>query len=128
VSRVIRNWQEERVEDFDVAPHRYTWDYDGPEDDLAEMGTSVLAWKAALPYKPGDVIFVDNGTGKAMRAKVLYVVITYDRYDERRPAYQCAVETTKGIFSRLWSRYYPRQVQRGYHLAGLAPDLDGKDI
>jgi hypothetical protein len=126
-TREIRGWTEEKVEGCAVAPHRYLWSRQGAEDDLAEPGSSRIAeWKAALPYQRGEVIWVANGGRiSAIRARILDIIVDYDRYGDRRPIYQCQTETAKGVWSKVWSRFYPGAVQRGYHLAGLAPDLDG---
>lgn len=125
-SRLIRNWKEERADDLPLAPHRYTWNREAPEDDLADPASGpIREWRAALPYQKGDVLMVEDN-GKPKRAKVLDIIVDYDRYGDRRPAYQCAVETADGVFSKVWKRFYPGHVQRGYKLAGLAPDLEGR--
>jgi hypothetical protein len=124
-TREIRGWTEEKVEGCTVAPHRYTWSREAPEDDLAEPGSGpIREWKAKLPYQPGEIMWV-NRNGKPIRARILTVVVDYDRYGDRRPAYQCQTETAKGVWSKVWTRFYPGGVQRGYLLAGLAPDLVG---
>ncbi len=126
-SRAVRGWTEETVDPNSVAPHRYTWSREGAEDALADPsdGHKIRDWKAALPYQPGEVMWVERN-GKPVRAKLLYVVVDYDRSGDRRPAYQCQTETAKGVWSKVWQRFYPGHVQRGYLLAGLAPDLEGK--
>ncbi len=125
-TRAVRNWTEESVSDFTVAEHRYTWDRDGAEDALKAPGEGhrIRDWRAALPYQVGDVIWVERND-KPVRAKIIDIVVEYDRYDDRRPAYQCQTETARGIWSKVWSRFYPSSIQRGYLLAGLAPDLEG---
>lgn len=124
--RAIHNWTPKKAGDYPVSPHRYLWDRDGAEDDLSMPGASKIGeWKEALPYKPGNVIMVERG-GKPVKAMVLYVVVDYDRYGDRRACYKCATETKTGFFSQIWSRFYPGHVQRGYFLAGMAPDLEGK--
>lgn len=124
-SRLVRNWTEEMVDGCVVAPHRYTWDREGAEEALADPANArIRDWKAALPYQMGDVLWVERN-GKPVRARILYIVVDYDRYGDRRPAYQCQTETAKGAWSKVWQRFYPGHVQRGYLLAGLAPDLEG---
>jgi len=125
-SRSIRDWKEERADAFPLAPHRYTWDREGPEEALADPSSGpIREWRAALPYQKGEVIMVER-RGKPYRAKVLDIILDYDRYGDRRACYQCATETATGVFSKVWFRFYPGHIQRGYLLAGLAPDLEGK--
>ncbi len=126
-SRIVRGWTEEQVAECEVAPHRYTWDRVAPEDDLADPqgGARIREWRAALPYQVGDTIWVGRN-GKAMRARILHILVDRDRYGDRRPIYQCQTETQKGVWSKVWQRFYPGDVQRGYLAAGLAPDLEGK--
>lgn len=125
-AREIIGWTEEKVEGCTVAPHRYTWTREACEDDLSEPGSvPIRVWKDALPYQPGEIIWVQRNNGKPVRARILCVVVEYDRYGDRRPAYQCQTETNHGIWSKVWARFYPGGVQRGYLAAGLAPDLVG---
>lgn len=124
-SRMVRNWTERKVADYSVAPHRYTWSREAPEDAFSIPGSSKIAeWKAALPYRSGEVIMVDRN-GKAVKAFIDNIIVEYDRFGDRVPVYQCMVETAQGVFSKVWSRFYASAVQRGYLLANMAPDLVG---
>lgn len=125
-SRSIRNWTPKKASDYPVSPHRYLWDREAVEDNLAIPGSGpIREWKALLPYKRNEVIMVERN-GKPVKAMVLDIVVDYDRYGDRRACYQCATETKTGFFSQVWSRFYAGHVQRGYLLAGMAPDLAGK--
>jgi hypothetical protein len=126
-SRAVKNWIEEKVDPASVAPHRYTWDRVGPEDALAAPGDkhSIREWREALPYQPTEVIWVER-SGQPVLARIQHIVVGYDRFGDRQAIYQCQTATAAGVWSKVWMRFYPGHVQRGYHLAGLAPDLEGK--
>lgn len=120
--RVWRQWTPRRAELTTIAPHRYTWDDDGPDPALAP---DYDTWKALVPYKPGEAIYVERG-GKAVKALILDVHPGRDSMGFRQEVYRIVLETAKGLWSKSWERVHPGAVQRGYHRAGLAPDLDGR--
>lgn len=119
MSRVVRDWREERADDFPVAPHRYVWS--GTDDTFLHAKTH-KEFKAGCPYKEGEVVFVEHG-GKPVRAKIIGVWRERDYYGDPRVVYRVQLETAKGIFSKLWTTTWPGFIQRGYQLAGLAPDI-----
>lgn len=108
-----------------IAPHRYTWENDLP--DLDSFG--LHEWdqmKAAIPYKDGEVVYIDRG-GVAVRALIIDAFVRRDEYSGvRRPRYRVMVETAKDTWSKNWEYVFPGFIQRGYLAAGLAPDCEGK--
>jgi hypothetical protein len=119
MSRVIRNWKPDRVEDTPVAEHRYRWD----TADETWKADSYREWLALVPYKVGEVIMVSCGD-HALRTRILDVLSERDRFGDRREVYRVQYETKSGLWAKLYQRIHPGFVQRGYWLAGLAPDLD----
>jgi len=112
----------------EVAPHRYLYNHEGDEMDFrfkwAELGYK--EWRAAVPYKAGEVIYFQSN-GEATKALILDVgsyrpeagIYAGDKVETYRIAYA----TKTGKWSKNWLRIYPGDVQRGYKLAGLAPDV-----
>lgn len=51
--------------------------------------------------------------------------IDYDRDGERHAKYRVQFETKRGTGSQQWHWHYtyPGPIQRGYQLAGLAPEM-----
>lgn len=121
MGRVVRDWKPEKVEDAVMAPHRYTWDSEGSQWDAPDYKT----WLASVPYKAGENVYLDFG-GRLVKAHILNVVRSDDGFGFRREAYTVQVETKTGHWSKLWERTHPGFIQRGYLLAGLAPDCEGK--
>lgn len=130
MGRVVKDWKPVKADDMQVAPHRYLWGgaigSDGQKLPWIENATNSRETRAAIPYREGEVIYIDRG-GIAVRA-LIYVVLphTRDHLGSRRESFHVQPETRDGTFSKLWERVYPGTIQRGYHKAGLAPDLDGK--
>lgn len=119
MSRIVRNWKAIKVEEMQVAPHRYTWDFNDPET------ANLKEWRSNLPYKEGDVVFVvDNDV--ARRALIHVIIPSRDRFGDRIPLYRVQLETAGGLFSKLWTNAWAGTIQRGYYLAGRAADLEGK--
>lgn len=114
-----------RADEAQAAPHRYTWDGDLP--NLDDFGPG--QWQemmAAVPYQPGDVVYVDRG-GDAVKALIIDVWVRRSDWDgRRRPTYRVVMATAKGTWSKLWEKTHPGFIQRGYVAAGLAPDCEGK--
>lgn len=108
------------VETFTVAPHRYL--YDAPYDPEAKQPTTYREVKAAAPYKIGDVIYVAYGDGYA-RAYVHDISCRRDRWDDLQEVYLIRRETKTGEFGKRAYQTFPGLIQRGYHRAGLAPDI-----
>jgi hypothetical protein len=102
-----------------VAPHRYLWD--APFDERS-VGT-LQQWKETVPYKPGEVVWVQTGRDEAKRAYIMSVIPERDRFGDRREVYRVRLETNAGTWSKLWRDMWPGHVQRGYRIAGLAPDV-----
>lgn len=121
MSRIIRGWTPEQVDDAPVAPHRYRWDRDDDIDnDPSAM--PIRDWKAAQPYQPGDVVYVQDGDD-LRKARIMAVHVDYDRWDDRRPKFKVQYATKGGLWGKLFSYTYPGPIQRGYKLAGLAPEI-----
>ncbi|QGH74929.1 hypothetical protein MAL1_00183 [Bacteriophage DSS3_MAL1] len=121
MGRTIRNWTAEKVDDTPVAEHRYRWDR---EDDLDPTpgAMPIREFRAAAPYQPGDVVYVQRGDG-AKKARVMLVLVNYDRWGDRCHAYRVQLETKAGLWSKNWIITYPGFIQRGYQQAGLAPEM-----
>lgn len=109
----------QRVEDYPVAPHRYTW----AGEEVEPADDSVKAWRATVPYQAGDVVWVQVGDGKALRARILHVFVHYNRFHERVAQFRIVLETKKGLWAKQWIYTWPGFIQRGYAIAGLAPDV-----
>ena len=104
------------VAEYQVAPHRYTWDREVPEP------ASLTEARKAAPYQAGDVVYVVYGDG-FRRAYVHQVFAGFDSFGDRREIYWVLGENKNGTFSKRAHKAYPGQVQRGYQRAGLAPDI-----
>lgn len=132
MTRIVKGWTEERVEDTPVAPHRYT--FEGSPDEL-DYGVLIrdgkagatARWRESLAYKAGEVVMVAAGE-VASRARILDVFPDFNDYmGEFRPKYRVQRETKAGTWSKVWEYTWPGFIQRGYQRAGLAPDLDAAD-
>lgn len=106
------------VESIPVSPHRYTWIVDDSWRDIEPL----REWLKNVPYHEGEVVWVALGE-VAVRALIFRVTFERDRYGDRREVYKVQPETKKGTFANRWRKAYPGTVQRGYKLAGLAPDI-----
>lgn len=125
----IRAWSaDEKVADAQVAPHRYT--YEGFDDGYRDA-KDFREFLAGVPYSEGEVVFVEyvenDGRKVAKRAKVAHVWFDRNRYGERQELYRLQLETAKGVWAKVGTKAWAGQVQRGYQLAGLAPDCDEAD-
>ncbi len=116
MGRNIRNYESSKVEDSPVAPHRYRADVYKPDPK------SYDEWKKQIPYKPGEVVYMDD-FGKPVKAKIIYVFRDHDRFGFPREKYRVQKATQKGLWSKNWIYIYPGFIQRGYKLAGLAPEM-----
>lgn len=116
-------WPSTPVSAHEIAPHKYVWNtWDDSYRDAPDYDT----FKAGIPYKQGEVIWVQYGNA-AKRA--IIVRVGYERdgvFANRREVYKVALETAKGMWSKIWYKTYPGLVQRGYQLAGLAPEMPTK--
>lgn len=118
MGRMVKDWTDARVADFEVAPHRYTWTgFVDPPD-----GCTIAEWKAALPYKPGEVVYVDID-GQPVKALIYLILSDRNVWGERRALYRVQLETKTGAWSKMWINAWASQIQRGYQRAGLAPDI-----
>jgi hypothetical protein len=129
MGRVVKDWKPVEVDSIAPAPHRYLHsgvigDHGQRLGEIEDAPTYGAA-KSCIPYKEGEVVYVEHN-GEAKRALIYKALMDRDRYGDRREYYLLQVETAKGVFSKLWEKAWPGFVQRGYHRAGLAPDLDGK--
>lgn len=130
--RKVRNWNpEERVADAPVAPHRYTDELDTefrwmPRDE-AKFPTYASV-KAAVPYQPGEVFFVEgwdykdrDETGHAKpqpkRARVVDMFFEYTRDGDKLECYVAQYETKAGLWAKVGTKVYPGFIQRGYKQA-----------
>jgi hypothetical protein len=130
--RKVRNWVPEAVEGSTIAPYRYGADFDD-EFRWTYTGTdkfpNVAALKAAIPYKAGDVIYVEhtdykqldeNGRGKPQpkRARIVDVMFEYQRRSgDRLELYIVQYETKAGIWAKVGTKAFPGYVDRGYRQA-----------
>lgn len=117
MGRKVKEVNSDLVANAVVAPHRYTWDRD---DGVMEKGYRQTIDLA--PYKVGDVVLVEVGN-TAVKAIVLSVLAYRDRYGDYQEYYRVARETKKGLWAKVWCNTFPGFIQRGYALAGLAPDV-----
>lgn len=107
------------VDEYEVAPHRYTWDANVDYYNLPKLSEFLKA----VPYQPGDVVYY-NHDGEARKAYVHIVVWDYDRCGFRIEKFKIMVANKDGkTFAKNWRYAYAGQIQRGYMLAGLAPDI-----
>ena len=114
----------EEVGNPDMAPHRYH--YDTFDTGFRYLTDDYRVWKAAVPYKEGECIWIERD-GAACRARIVHILHdrSYrERTGDRREVYRCQYETKAGKWSRNWTDAHPGTVQRGYQRAGLAPDVD----
>lgn len=127
MTRVIKDWKPEQVEDTPVAPHRYKWDDMKWHEDYDLPDTSKPGWmkrfREAVPYQPGEVVYVKTLDGSVKRARILKIFIGQDRYGEPREEFKVQFETKAGVWSKLWEYTYPGPIQRGYQKMGLAPEM-----
>ena len=121
MSRKLRpeKWDSRKVDECQIAPHRYTWDGKHGEYENAKTVTEFIR---GVPYKAGDVVFVAYGD-VAKRALITHVGAYRDRFGDRKEWFQVLLETKRGEWARVWNRTYPGPIQRGYKLAGRAPDI-----
>lgn len=118
MTRIIRDWTPERVDDTPVAPHRFRWD----DDRYTPEPASYREVREGSPYQPGDVVYVVYGDGY-IRARVLAVFPYRDRNDDWAWRFRVQRETKAGYWSKLYTDTWPGYIQRGYQRAGLAPEM-----
>ena len=126
--RLQRNIKLPDPADTQVAEHRYLWT--GSVDELerellaSERGTEARRrFLALVPYKAGEVVYIEHAGGCA-KAYISAVLCDYDRYGDRQEVYRVHRLTADGKrFSKSWCYVYPGFIQRGYRLAGLAPEI-----
>ena len=100
---------------FQVAPHRYLWDYPCITEELLS-----LSWREvrdAAPYKAGEVVYVVDGDGGYRRAYIARVDACHDAYGDWRECYWVRPETKGGTFAKREYKAHPGFVQRGYQRA-----------
>lgn len=117
MGRLVRYNAPGRVDDLPVAPHRYKW------TDTGDRPTTARECRQAAPYKEGEVVYVDLGPGRVLRARVYAVFLDTDRFGDWREAYRVQLETRHGTWSNQWVVVHPGHVQRGYKKMGLAPEM-----
>lgn len=125
MSRLVRNaaaLHDGAVADTPVAPHRYTWNGGEHESQYDQRTDDLDAWRAALAYRIGDAVYVERN-GRPVLARVLHVFLDYTRHEDRIAKYRVQLATKAGQWSRSWVYVWPGHIQRGYALAGLAPDV-----
>lgn len=135
MTRMVKDWSPERVEDTELAPHRYRWDEDREPvaveyrkggDAMQRALDERKAFMAAVPYKVGEVVMVERGQ-RFERARITHVFTERNRHDELREKYRVQFATVKGLWSRVWFYVSPGEVQRGYQRAGLAPEMPARE-
>lgn len=120
-----------RPSQTETAPHRFTWDREPDDGSFSvidgNLVPSIREFLAQSPYKVGDVVYVARDRKEARRAYISRVGHEYDQYGDRRFKYRVHLENKCGdAFSANFIYTWPGMIQRGYLLAGLAPDLEGK--
>ena len=107
------------VDAYEVAPHRYLWT---AECDYRDADT-YREFIKGVPYQPGEVVYIDHN-GSATKAMIVRVFGERDRYGDRREKFAVSLANKKGDrFAKHWFYTWPGFIQRGYQLAGLAPDV-----
>lgn len=127
MTRMIRNVASDitaytmKPSECTLAPHRYTDDHDNDYRWDRSVAPDYRAWKAAVPYKPGDVVMIEHWGTKvksARRALILGVFIDRDWSDrnpgDRMEKYRITLETTDDRWAKLYSYTWPGHIQRGY--------------
>jgi hypothetical protein len=126
MGRVIRDWKPDRVEDAQVAPHRYLWSGailpSGERAKDLDLCDNYDERKANVPYGIGDVVYIERGASAA-KARIVGVYWRRNYHHELVETYRIQVETASGLWSKLWEMTHPGFIQRGYQRAGLAPDI-----
>jgi hypothetical protein len=122
--RKIRNWVVEAVEPCTVAPYRYGEDFDG---DFRWDRRDYKAYREAVPYKEGDVIWVEGfdypkdgdyrGVPAPKRGRVVDSIYEIQRDGDRLELYYVQYETKAGIWAKVATKVYPGYVERGYKQA-----------
>lgn len=121
--RMSDKWHLGLVAEAEIAPHHYT--YNGGLDEGYRMADDWRTFMAGVPYKEGDVVYVErmgNGFYYAAKARIIGVHAERDRYGDLREKFKVQFATAKGTWSKLFEYTYPGPIQRGYQCAGLAPD------
>ena len=102
-----------------LAPHRLLYTNDPPSPET---------WKEAkqsAAYQPGDIIAVERD-GKLRFAIVDYVMVSRDRFGDLQAYWRVRLFRKDGTLATPYRRQpyvWPGPVQRGYKLAGLAPEM-----
>lgn len=122
MARMIRNAPAEwtkPVDEIPVEPHRYR--YDECNDDYRYAAT-YREFITGVPYQRGHVVYVSDN-GKLRKALILDVRSDRDRYGDRREMFRIAFATAGDTWSKLFNYTYSGPIQRGYKIAGLAPEM-----
>jgi hypothetical protein len=124
-NRGVRDWTPELVSASPVAPHRYLWE--GQDESYRDGNYDRFV--AGIPYKAGEVVYVERNKQPVL-ARVLGSFSDRDWYirrGDRIEKYRVQLATKSGTWSKVWVYVWPGHVQRGYKLAGLAPEMpDGE--
>lgn len=136
MTAIVKDWIPSTVAATPVAPHRYTWDMPDPELVEGTPDDGVIGERArflaSVPYRAGEVVYVERVVYDAkakehnqvpILARILYVFVERNHYGDLREKYRVQLATKAGLWSKKWVYVWPGHVQRGYMLAGLAPDV-----
>lgn len=125
MGRVVKNWKPDSVSNAIVAEHRYLFSgtvlANGEPAKYFPLCEGSAERRANTPYRVDEVVWVDRD-GVGVRARIIMVSWESDA-GNRRELYRVQFETAKDTWSKLWAVVYPGMIQRGYQLAGLAPDV-----
>ncbi len=106
MSRAVKDWVSEKVSDAEAAMR---------EGDYT--GSTAKEARETSPYKKGDVFLVLHDE-KPKRARAIMVSGHYLRtQDQYVPRYRVQLETSKGVWSKLWNNVWPGDIQRGFEAA-----------
>lgn len=131
MTRIVRDWTPSRVADSAIAPHRYLWkgapeipavEYPKGADRVTRGMYEHRHFMKHVEYHIGDVIYLEHN-GAPILARVLRVFAERNRHDELVAKYRVQLATKSGLWSKVWIYAHPGPVQRGYQLAGLAPEM-----
>jgi hypothetical protein len=115
----MRDHRERPVSGYTIAEHRYRFDAPTPDP----MPITWVQVRNAAPYKVGDVVLFDAGPGGVKRALIAHVGCMKTAYDDWRECYRVFRQTQLDRWSNGCRLLHPGQIQRGYQIAGLAPEM-----
>lgn len=106
--------------EFPIAPHRYRYDEAQALDAIPNPTWRQVRENA--PYQAGEVVYVVAGDSYNL-AYIVRVSAARGLYDDLRETYVVRPATKQGRWAKREYIAHPGYIQRGYHRAGLAPEI-----